>query len=318
MEQSAIPTIGNWTVSPSTRGSPARHLIYPGGLSGYRRGETRRTPGISAGLRQRRTAKVENAPWLTGDLSSAEILVSIYRLSAIVAAMKFFPALIALAMLPPLTVRADPPAATAPATVAARVVGVHDGDSITVLIGKTQVKVRLEGIDAPEKGQAFSDASKAALAALVTGRTVQIAVRVRDVVAEVVGLSVGNARLHAAAGHPDGEAARVVIAAVIFFGQIPLTISGAAEFAGPDHEGVIEHTAALEVHDERGAALVDVPALGLVLTGEIVVGVPAAVEDLNIAHAALGESPRIEAAGGEGAGLAGILAVEGEGFIAFA
>ncbi len=41
-------------------------------------------------------------------------------------------------------------------TLAGRVVGVHDGDTITVLeAGKTQHKIRLAGIDAPELKQAF-------------------------------------------------------------------------------------------------------------------------------------------------------------------
>jgi micrococcal nuclease len=37
----------------------------------------------------------------------------------------------------------------------AKVIGVTDGDTITVLRDKTPVKVRLEGIDCPEKKQAF-------------------------------------------------------------------------------------------------------------------------------------------------------------------
>ena len=42
-----------------------------------------------------------------------------------------------------------------------KVVGVHDGDTITLLTAeKEQVKVRLEGIDAPELKQAFGNASK--------------------------------------------------------------------------------------------------------------------------------------------------------------
>jgi endonuclease YncB( thermonuclease family) len=45
-----------------------------------------------------------------------------------------------------------------------KVVGVHDGDTITVLKdGNTQVKVRLNQIDAPEIGQPFGQASKKAL-----------------------------------------------------------------------------------------------------------------------------------------------------------
>ncbi|MDB5821392.1 MAG: uncharacterized protein JWR21_96 [Herminiimonas sp.] len=42
------------------------------------------------------------------------------------------------------------------AELTGRVVGVHDGDTITVLdVGKTQYKIRLAGIDAPELKQAF-------------------------------------------------------------------------------------------------------------------------------------------------------------------
>jgi endonuclease YncB( thermonuclease family) len=43
----------------------------------------------------------------------------------------------------------------------AKVVGVHDGDSITLLLdGNVELKVRLEGIDCPEKKQAFGNAAK--------------------------------------------------------------------------------------------------------------------------------------------------------------
>ena len=45
-----------------------------------------------------------------------------------------------------------------------RVVGVHDGDTVTVLRGDhSQVRVRLAEIDAPECGQPGSRASKAAV-----------------------------------------------------------------------------------------------------------------------------------------------------------
>lgn len=36
-----------------------------------------------------------------------------------------------------------------------KVVGVHDGDTLTLLVGRTQYKIRLDGIDAPELGQDF-------------------------------------------------------------------------------------------------------------------------------------------------------------------
>ena len=52
--------------------------------------------------------------------------------------------------------------------VEGRVVGVSDGATITVLDhNKRQHKVRFSGIDAPEKGQPYSDASKQNLARMI-------------------------------------------------------------------------------------------------------------------------------------------------------
>lgn len=46
------------------------------------------------------------------------------------------------------------------------VVSVHDGDTLTMLVEKQQVKVRLAEIDAPELRQAFGNRSKESLASL--------------------------------------------------------------------------------------------------------------------------------------------------------
>jgi len=56
-----------------------------------------------------------------------------------------------------------------------RVVGVHDGDTITLLMtDHQQVKVRLAQIDAPEIGQAFGQRSKQALSDLVFNKSVEV------------------------------------------------------------------------------------------------------------------------------------------------
>lgn len=57
-----------------------------------------------------------------------------------------------------------------------KVVGVTDGDTITVLRGGggTTVKVRLAEIDAPEKAQAFGAKAKQSLAELAYGRSVLV------------------------------------------------------------------------------------------------------------------------------------------------
>jgi endonuclease YncB( thermonuclease family) len=56
-----------------------------------------------------------------------------------------------------------------------KVVGVSDGDTVTVLDAtRTQHKVRVAGIDAPEKGQDFGQRSKESLSGLVFGKTVRL------------------------------------------------------------------------------------------------------------------------------------------------
>lgn len=56
-----------------------------------------------------------------------------------------------------------------------RVVGITDGDTIKVLdSSKTEIKVRLAGIDSPEKDQAFGQRAKQNLSDLVFGEEVRI------------------------------------------------------------------------------------------------------------------------------------------------
>src|SRR5262249_17765057 len=81
------------------------------------------------------------------------------------------------------------PACTA--DIAARVVGIADGDTITVLTAdKTQHRIRLWGVDAPETGQDFGSRAKQAASELAVGKTVTIRVRDKDrygrTVAEVI------------------------------------------------------------------------------------------------------------------------------------
>ena len=53
-----------------------------------------------------------------------------------------------------------------------KVISVADGDTITVLVDRTQIKVRLAEIDAPEKRQPFGTRAKQAMSELVFGKTV--------------------------------------------------------------------------------------------------------------------------------------------------
>ncbi len=58
--------------------------------------------------------------------------------------------------------------------------GFADGDTLTAIVDGRQIKVRLHGIDAPEKKQAFGDASKRALSNLVFGKRVSMVERRKD------------------------------------------------------------------------------------------------------------------------------------------
>lgn len=73
-------------------------------------------------------------------------------------------------------------------TIEGRVVGVSDGDTITVLDStKKQHKIRLSGIDAPEKAQPFGDQSKRNLSRMVFGKDVRVEWDKRDKYKRIVG-----------------------------------------------------------------------------------------------------------------------------------
>jgi endonuclease YncB( thermonuclease family) len=75
------------------------------------------------------------------------------------------------------------------------VVGITDGDTLAILRGGKAVKVRLHGIDTPEKAQAFGTRARQFASELVFGQTVTV--RVRDI--DRYGRLVGEVLL------PDGR-----------------------------------------------------------------------------------------------------------------
>lgn len=72
--------------------------------------------------------------------------------------------------------------------VTGKVVGVHDGDSLTVLTeNNSELIVRLEGIDAPELKQPFGNSSKHALSDLVFGKAVRVKITGTDIYRRTLG-----------------------------------------------------------------------------------------------------------------------------------
>ena len=82
---------------------------------------------------------------------------------------------------------------TQAATLTGRVVGITDGDTITVLdTTNTQYKIRLSGIDAAENKQAFGKVSKQSLSNLVYGKQVNIEYNKQDRYGRTVGKVLVN------------------------------------------------------------------------------------------------------------------------------
>ena len=79
-------------------------------------------------------------------------------------------------------------AGAALAAIEGRVVAVTDGDTLRVLdAGQRQHKVRLVGIDAPEKAQPFGGKSRTQLARLVAGKPVRVEFSRRDRYGRILG-----------------------------------------------------------------------------------------------------------------------------------
>ena len=73
-------------------------------------------------------------------------------------------------------------------TLSGRVVGVTDGDTVTLLTEqKQQVKIRLMAIDAPEKSQAFGAASKQELSDICFDKPATVAIQGKDKYGRTIG-----------------------------------------------------------------------------------------------------------------------------------
>jgi micrococcal nuclease len=72
-------------------------------------------------------------------------------------------------------------------TLTGKVVVIADGDTLTLLVDREQIRIRLEGIDAPETGQPFSKRAGEELGRLVFGQVVRIETPGKDVHGRTLG-----------------------------------------------------------------------------------------------------------------------------------
>ncbi len=76
------------------------------------------------------------------------------------------------------------------AEIIGKVVGVSDGDTITVLdnLDKGKFRIRLDKIDAPEKKQAFGNKAKQYLSSLIFGKQVYVRYKAIDRYGRILGV----------------------------------------------------------------------------------------------------------------------------------
>ena len=72
-------------------------------------------------------------------------------------------------------------------TIAGEVVGIADGDTLTVLAGRQEIRVRLSEIDAPERRQAFGTVARQHLAKLCFRKQAVVKAESTDRYGRVVG-----------------------------------------------------------------------------------------------------------------------------------
>lgn len=73
-------------------------------------------------------------------------------------------------------------------TLSGQVVGVVDGDTVDILtVAREQVRIRLAGIDAPEKAQPYGMQAKQTMSGLVFGKDAQVEFDKRDRYGRIVG-----------------------------------------------------------------------------------------------------------------------------------
>ncbi len=82
-----------------------------------------------------------------------------------------------------------------------------------------------------------------------------------------------------------------MVAPVLGHVQTALRVNRPSKFAAPNHQRLVEHPALLEVGDQCGGRLVHVAALQRQIARQIAVLIPAAMVQLDEAHAALGQAP---------------------------
>ena len=132
-------------------------------------------------------------------------------------------------------------------TLTGTVVGVADGDTITVLDeNHQQYKIRLSGIDAPEKRQAFGQRSKAEMSRLVFGKPVDVLWNKRDRYRRIIGkvmVATSNCRLPQCPKTLDAGLAQITVGLAWWYKKYAKdqTAEDAGRYEFAEHEAQGKH-----------------------------------------------------------------------------
>jgi len=77
-------------------------------------------------------------------------------------------------------------------TLTGKVIHIADGDTVTIIANNSQHRIRLLGIDAPEKTQAYGKQSRVALNRAINGKYVTVEWNKRDDYGRIIGKVVYN------------------------------------------------------------------------------------------------------------------------------
>jgi len=77
---------------------------------------------------------------------------------------------------------------TVAAQLSGTVVSIADGDTFTLMVNKKPVKIRMHGVDSPEKKQPYGEAAKKYLSNLIFNQVVEVRIQGKDRYRRTIGI----------------------------------------------------------------------------------------------------------------------------------
>ena len=152
---------------------------------------------------------------------------------------------------------------------------------------------------------------------LVLGRKYRLSIRIDNVVAVVIGFTIGRSRVNSTTGHEDREASWMVISTEFRHRERTLGIACPSKFSAPNDQRILKHSKPLEILDQRRRWTVGISSLNLDAIAESAVLIPSLVVELNEPNSLLSQPPCQQAVRGKSSWSASFSTVEFKDLIGF-